>query len=129
MEAVCEFVLPPDNAWDLATSGMIYAQLKDEFSIKEKHLVQPIEMAPVLLNTSPQPLNVSEKLFLYNTDRTMLVQIGQSRLAILGYGTQELPPDNPLMKREKLLPSLKTNLSVEENPLESIFKSDIYNLT
>lgn len=81
VEAVCEFRLTPDTAWDLTIPGLVYEKLKHEFPHREQRLVQEIELTqgPDGLQ---QQIRTSERILFLAQGRKIFVQLGPRLLAI-----------------------------------------------
>ncbi len=81
IEAVCEFRLTPDTAWDLTIPGLLYENIKERFPRREQRLIHELE-----ITTGPegiqQQVRTSERIFLFAKDDRMFVQLGPRLVAI-----------------------------------------------
>jgi uncharacterized protein (TIGR04255 family) len=81
IEAVCEFRLTPDSHWDLTVPGLFYERIKPDFPHREQRLVQEVELIQGLQGIQQQ-WRATERVLLFNQDKTMLIQLGAHLLVI-----------------------------------------------
>ncbi|MBU4225210.1 MAG: TIGR04255 family protein [Chloroflexi bacterium] len=81
IEAVCEFRLTPDTAWDLTIPGLMYEKVEKEFPNKEQRLIQEVEIIQSPQGMQQQTRTVERVLFL-TRDRKIFIQAGPHLLAV-----------------------------------------------
>jgi len=81
VEAVCEFRLTSDTAWDLTIPGLIYGKIKGEFPHREQRLVHEIEISHGPEGMQHQ-VRAHERVFFFADDRKKFVQLGPRLLAV-----------------------------------------------
>jgi uncharacterized protein (TIGR04255 family) len=80
-EAVCEFRLLPDTAWDLATPGLLYESLKDRFAHREQEVVPRVEVRTSEAGIEPQ-VQVTEQIRFITNDTLSFVRVAPRVLAV-----------------------------------------------
>lgn len=81
VEAICEFRLASDTAWDMAIPGLIYKRLKSEFPVRKQRLFQETEFAHREDGFHRQ-IRVTECVLLFAEDRRAFVQLGPRWLMV-----------------------------------------------
>lgn len=81
VEAVCEFRLTQDTAWDMTVPGLIYERLRDEFPEREQRVVSEMELTQGAEGIQ-QHIRTSERVVLSTKDKRMLIQLGARLLVI-----------------------------------------------
>lgn len=81
VEAVCEFRLTQDTAWDMTIPGLIYERVRDEFSEREQRMVSEMELTQGAEGIQ-QHIRTSERVVLSTRDKKMLIQLGARLLVI-----------------------------------------------
>lgn len=81
IEAVCEFRLTRNTAWDPAVPGLIYEQLKEHFPLREQRIIQEIQISGGTEGPREERRILERALFLTN-DKRSFVQVGQHILAV-----------------------------------------------
>lgn len=81
IEAVCEFRLTSDTAWDLTIPGLMYEKVEKEFPNKEQRLIQEVEIIQSPQGMQQQTRTVERVLFL-TSDRKIFIQAGPHLLAV-----------------------------------------------
>jgi len=81
IEAVCEFRLTHDSAWDLTTPGLVYEEVREDFPNKEQRLIQEVEMTPGPRGLD-QKIRTSERILFLTNERKTFIQVGPHLLAV-----------------------------------------------
>lgn len=81
LEAVCEFRMTPDTAWDLTTPGLLYERIRDTFPHREQRIVQELEVSGDPEGLQHQ-IRATERILFFTEDRRMFVQLGHRLLSV-----------------------------------------------
>lgn len=84
IEAVCEFQFDPESEWDIAVPGLVYAELKETFPIREQ-VTNEIEVTMTASSEEgiqPQIFAVADRIRFLREDKKALVQVGPHLLSI-----------------------------------------------
>lgn len=92
IEAICQFQFVPaaDRPFDSTVPGLMYAQIQDDFFIREEQPGLRLQFAVGILAqpaVQPQVSPITNRVFFKRKDGTAVVQIGSNFLAV-----NQLPP-------------------------------------
>lgn len=81
VEALCEFRFEVTGGWDLTLPGLFYAEVRDTFPLQETadEVSFQVELGPV---KGRQQLVQTQRLQLWNEERSATLQIGKNLLSI-----------------------------------------------
>ncbi len=81
VEAVCEFILPPDTEWDITIAGLIYKEVKPDFPFKESRLANQLTVTEKNGNVS-QEIKREERALFFSHEREKFIQVGNRVVSI-----------------------------------------------
>ncbi len=80
-EAICEFRLAKDSAWDLTIPGRVFEKVESRFPIPRQQQMRRVEIRPDLEAAEPQ-VDVSDQLWLLSRDEKSFVRLGPRSVSV-----------------------------------------------
>ena len=82
VELVCEFRVPPECDWDLATPGLIYEKVRREFPVRKRYSLRHIELADAQ-DALKHRLRIEEHITFGKEDEDLFIDLGSRSLAVV----------------------------------------------
>jgi uncharacterized protein (TIGR04255 family) len=80
-EAVCEFRVSAETAWDLTVPGLVYERIRNEFPTREERRIQEVMLAQTPEGLQQQ-IHLSPRALFLTEDRNSFIQVGPRLLAV-----------------------------------------------